>query len=141
MKVNINGTGVIPYVGLIAPVYSKDLDQPMVAKVLDHQQFQVYVASNGVRITKANINEVFNTTASTKPVAPVVVEKTPEPVVAPVVEEKKEVVEEVTETVETEEEVETEATETEDDEEAVEESTQQQNTYNNKKFNNKKKHH
>ena len=109
MKVNIAGVGLIPKLGLLAPVYGKDLSKDDVNKILSYSSFKVYVASNGAQITRNNINEVFGVTKpvvaeapekkstkkSTKKVAePVnveapVVEETPAPVVeeTPVVEE------------------------------------------------------
>lgn len=123
MKVNISGIGLIPGVGLLAPVYGKDLTKDKVAKILNYASFKVYVAATGVRITKKNIDEIFGggakkaviATPPTPPApsAPVVEEKPKkskkapkpvEPVVEePVVEEPTPVVEEpvVEETVET----------------------------------------
>jgi hypothetical protein len=115
MKVNIAGVGLIPKLGLLAPVYGKDLSKDDVNKILSYSSFKVYVASNGAQITRNNINEVFGVTKpvvaeapekkatkkSTKKVAePVNVEEKPAPVVeeTPVVEEavKEEPVVEVT---------------------------------------------
>ena len=59
MKVNISGVGLIPKVGLLAPVYGKDLSKDTVAVILNYASFKVYVAATGVRITKKNINEIF----------------------------------------------------------------------------------
>lgn len=59
MKVNISGVGLIPKVGLLAPVYGKDLTKDTVAVILGYASFKVYVASTGVQITKKNINEIF----------------------------------------------------------------------------------
>lgn len=121
MKVNISGIGLIPGVGLLAPVYGKDLTKDKVAKILNYASFKVYVAATGVRITKKNIDEIFGggakkaATLPTPPAPPApVVEEKPkkskkapkpvEPVVEePVVEEPTPVVEEpvVEETVET----------------------------------------
>jgi hypothetical protein len=109
MKVNIAGVGLIPKLGLLAPVYGKDLGKDDVNKILSYSSFKVYVAANGAQITRNNIDEVFGATKpvvaeapkkkatkkSTKKVeepvkveAPVV-EETPAPVVeeTPVVEE------------------------------------------------------
>lgn len=92
MKVNIAGVGLIPKLGLLAPVYGKDLSKDDVNKILSYSSFKVYVASNGAQITRNNINEVFGVTKpvvaeapekkstkkSTKKVAePVNVEETP----------------------------------------------------------------
>ena len=59
MKVNISGVGLIPKVGLLAPVYGKDLTKDTVTVILGYASFKVYVASTGVQITKKNINEIF----------------------------------------------------------------------------------
>lgn len=105
MKVNIAGVGLIPKLGLLAPVYGKDLSKDDVNKILSYSSFKVYVASNGAQITRNNIDEVFGVTKpvvaeapkkkttkkSTKKVAePVNVEEKPAPVV-----EETSVVEEV----------------------------------------------
>ena len=59
MKVNISGVGLIPKVGLLAPVYGKDLTKDTIQVILNYASFKVYVAATGVRITKKNINEIF----------------------------------------------------------------------------------
>ena len=75
MKVNISGVGIIPKVGLLAPVYGRDLTKDTVAVILNYASFKVYVAATGVRITKKNINEIFGEAvrqAVATPVAPTV---------------------------------------------------------------------
>ena len=59
MKVNISGVGLIPKVGLLAPVYGKDLTKDTVAIILNYASFKVYQASTGIRITKKNIDKIF----------------------------------------------------------------------------------
>lgn len=59
MKVNIAGVGLIPRVGLLAPVYGKDLTKDTVKVILGYSSFRVYVAATGVRITKKNIDAIF----------------------------------------------------------------------------------
>lgn len=86
MKVNISGIGLIPGVGLLAPVYGKDLTKDKVAKILNYASFKVYVAATGVRITKKNIDEIFGGGAK-KAVTPPTPPAPPAPS-APVVEEK-----------------------------------------------------
>jgi hypothetical protein len=61
MKVNISGVGLIPKVGLLAPVYGKDLSKDTVSVILKYASFKVYVAATGIRITKRNIDEIFGT--------------------------------------------------------------------------------
>ena len=121
MKVNISGVGLIPNLGLLAPVYGKDLSKETIMLILKRSQFKVYNAQTGIQITKINIDEVFgyspkksvvNTptvittdTATITTTTPVVektvpkttVEKKTEPVVVKT-EEEKEVVEDTTTT-------------------------------------------
>jgi ribosomal protein L12E/L44/L45/RPP1/RPP2 len=94
MKVNISGIGLIPGVGLLAPVYGKDLTKDKVAKILNYASFKVYVAATGVRITKKNIDEIFGggakkAAAHPAPPAPVVEEKPKKNKKAPKVEAPK----------------------------------------------------
>ena len=74
MKVNISGVGLIPKVGLLAPVYGKDLTKDTVNVILKYASFKVYVAATGIRITKKNIDEIFGTAvkqaATPAPAAP-----------------------------------------------------------------------
>lgn len=118
MKVNISGVGLIPKVGLLAPVYGKDLTKDTVNVILKYASFKVYVAATGIRITKKNIDEIFGTAvkqaatpipaatpkkttkkAPKKAEAPVEIEQVSEPVVldtvveAPAIEEPVEDVE------------------------------------------------
>jgi hypothetical protein len=59
MKVNISGVGLIPRVGLLAPVYGKDLTKNIIEQVLKYKSFKVYVASTGAQITLKNIDELY----------------------------------------------------------------------------------
>lgn len=59
MKVNIAGAGLIPRIGLIAPVYGKDLSKDVIYNIINSTPFRVYVAATGVCITKKNIDEIF----------------------------------------------------------------------------------
>lgn len=111
MKVNISGVGLIPGVGLLAPVYGRDLTKDKVARILNYASFKVYVAATGVRITKKNIDEIFGggakkAAAPTPPPAPVVEEPAPKKPAKkapkkeePVVEEKPVEIEQVEEPV------------------------------------------
>lgn len=78
MKVNISGVGLVPRVGLLAPVYGKDLTKDTISQIIRYQSFKVYVASSGAQITKSNIDEIFGN-----------VSKTSETVSTPVSPEKK----------------------------------------------------
>ena len=117
MKVNIKGVGLIPRVGLLAPVFGKDLSKDTVSVILKYSSFKVYVAATGIRITRKNIDQIFGesvqqsvarpTAVNSIPSAPVVekvapatkIEKVSEPVVldtvveAPAIEEPVEAVE------------------------------------------------
>ena len=107
MKVNISGVGLIPKVGLLAPVYGKDLTKDTVAVILNYASFKVYQASTGIRITKKNIDEIFGgavrqaATPAPAPVAPKKEKKTKKAVKVeePVVEEKPVEIEQVEEPV------------------------------------------
>jgi len=59
MKVNISGVGLIPRIGLLAPVYGKDLTKNIIEHVLKYKSFKVYVASTGAQITLKNIDELY----------------------------------------------------------------------------------
>ena len=152
MKVNISGVGLIPKVGLLAPVYGKDLTKDTVNVILKYASFKVYVAATGIRITKKNIDEIFGTAvkqaatpaptapkkttkkAPKKAEAPVEIEQVSEPVVldtvveAPAVEEPVEAVEVVPDTTAVKDQLDKAPTETA--EEPVEE---EKPTYTNKK--------
>lgn len=79
MKVNISGVGLIPKVGLLAPVYGKDLTKDTVSVILKYASFKVYVAATGIRITKKNIDEIFGTAVkkAAAPIPPAPVAPTP----------------------------------------------------------------
>ena len=49
MKVNIKGVGLIPRVGLLAPVFGKDLSKDTVSVILKYSSFKVYVAAKASR--------------------------------------------------------------------------------------------
>lgn len=156
MKVNIAGVGLIPTVGLLAPVYGKDLTKDIVSKIIANGSFKVYVATSGVLVTKKNIDEVYGAIVKTATVAPVPVVETkpfisePTPVVPekvflmeeeniPIVEEatvEEIAVEEIVETVE-ETAVVSDIVEDEVVEEVAETAENNNNNYNKKK---KKRH-
>ena len=99
MKVNISGVGLVPRVGLLAPVYGKDLTKDIISQIIRYQSFKVYVASSGAQITKANIDEIFGnvskvTETVSTPVSPekkvkesITEEKVEEKIAEPVIEE------------------------------------------------------
>lgn len=59
MKVNISGVGLVPRIGLIAPVYGQDLPKNIIEHILKYRSFKVYVASTGAQITLKNIDELY----------------------------------------------------------------------------------
>lgn len=168
MKVNITGRGIIPGLGVIPPIYNKEMSIPAISRLLNFPNFSVFDATTGIRFTKKNIKNVAMNTQSpytgvdvdppktpnkqTK-VTPVV-EKAPEPPVieeAPVVEseevtvvsepEETSVVEETTDVV-PDEEVTEETVDTTDEVEETEtvdeEPTQQQTSNGYNNYNRKK---
>ena len=163
MKVNITGKGIIPGLGVIPPIYNKEMSIPAISRLLNFPNFSVFDATTGIRFTKKNIKNVAMNTQSPytgvdvdPPKTPnkqtrvtPVVEKAPEP---PVIEEEptdesEEVTavsepEETTEVTSVEETVDTtdevEETETVDEEPSQQQSSNTYNNYNRKK--NKKRH-
>ena len=163
MKVNITGRGIIPGLGVIPPIYNKEMSIPAISRLLNFPNFSVFDATTGIRFTKKNIKNVAMNTQTPytgvdvdPPKTPnkqtrvtPVVEKAPEP---PIIEEEPtDEVEEVTavsepeettevtsveETVDTTDEV--EETETVDEEPSQQQSSNTYNNYNRKK--NKKRH-
>lgn len=147
MKCSIKGTGMVPIVGQLAPVFDCDLSELQMLKMLNFPKFSVYQKSSGLLVTKSNYKSLFNKEVSN-----------PEPVeiveIAPEVSTEETIDEPVVETesesvVETESEsesvvvtesgavVETEATDEVVDEE-VTEPAKNVVTYNNKKAKNKR---
>ena len=135
MKVNITGRGIIPGLGVIPPIYNKEMSIPAISRLLNFPNFSVFDATTGIRFTKKNIKNVAMNTQSPytgvdvdPPKTPnkqtrvtTVVEKAPEP---PVIEEEPVVeAEEVTTASEPEEtHVVEETTEVTSNEETVEET-------------------
>ena len=134
MKVNITGRGIIPGLGVIPPIYNKEMSIPAISRLLNFPNFSVFDAATGIRFTKKNIKNVAMNTQSPytgvdvdPPKTPnkqtrvtPVVEKAPEP---PVIEEEPtDEVEEVTVVSEPEEtHVVEETTDVASDEEVTEE--------------------
>lgn len=83
MKVNITGVGLIPRVGLLAPVFGKDLSKDTVSVILKYSSFKVYVAATGIRITRKNIDQIFGESVQQSVARPAAVNNIPS---APVVE-------------------------------------------------------
>lgn len=169
MKVNITGRGIIPGLGVIPPIYNKEMSIPAISRLLNFPNFSVFDATTGIRFTKKNIKNVAMNAQSPytgvdvdPPKTPdkqtrvtPAVEKSPE---SPVIEEEPVVeVEEVTDVSEPEETPVTEETtdivpdeevteevvdttdEVEETETVDEEPTQQQTSNGYNNYNNRKK--
>ena len=142
MKCSIKGTGMVPIVGQLAPVFDCDLSELQMLKMLNFPKFSVYQKSSGLLVTKSNYKSLFNKEVSNpEPVeiveiAPEV--STEETIDEPVVETEVEpVVETEAEAVVVTESVVEDATDEVVDEE-VTEPAKNVVTYNNKKAKNKR---
>lgn len=101
MKVNITGRGIIPGLGVIPPIYNKEMSIPAISRLLNFPNFSVFDATTGIRFTKKNIKTIAMNTQ--KPYAGVDVDppKTPDkqtkvtPVVEKTTEPEPPVIEEV----------------------------------------------
>ena len=89
MKVNISGRGVVPGMGVLAPVYGVEMSKDSILRFLNFQNFKLFEASSGALITRSNLEEFFKP-KSAKPVKKTTTRKT----VAKKKEEPKKVVEE-----------------------------------------------
>lgn len=58
MKVNITGKGIIPGLGVIPPIYNKEMSIPAISRLLNFPNFSVFDAATGIRFTKKNIKNV-----------------------------------------------------------------------------------
>lgn len=148
MKCSIKGTGMVPIVGQLAPVFDCDLSELQMLKMLNFPKFSVYQKSSGLLVTKSNYKNLFNKEVSNpEPVeiveiAPEVsTEETIDESVVETESESESVVEteaEAESVVETEAEVEVEDTTDEVVDEEVTEPAKNVVTYNNKKAKNKR---
>lgn len=59
MKVNVTGKGLIPSLGVLAPMYRVDMTENEVARLLNFKNFRVYDSSTGGLITKKNLSTVL----------------------------------------------------------------------------------
>ena len=59
MKVNISGRGIIPIVRKVAPAYNVNIDKLTCYKILGSNNLTVFRSSDGVRITRANLDTMF----------------------------------------------------------------------------------
>ena len=99
MKVNVIGKGFIRPLNAVLPVYGIDVDKSLTNQLLNYRNLEVYMADRPVRITKANIDSVFNSTSTAVrvtndvPKMNAVHATTAQPVVADVVKEEEKPVE------------------------------------------------
>ena len=59
MKVNVTGKGLIPSLGVLAPMYRVDMTEKEVVRLLNFKNFKVYDSSTGGLITKKNLSTVL----------------------------------------------------------------------------------
>lgn len=59
MKVNISGRGVVPGMGVLAPVYGVEMSKDSILRFLNFQNFKLFEASSGALITRSNLEEFF----------------------------------------------------------------------------------
>jgi len=70
MKVNISGRGIIPGMGVIPPVYGREMSEKQVARLLNFESFKVYETETGLIITKKNISSMFKRQSTTVVIPP-----------------------------------------------------------------------
>ena len=78
MKVNITGRGIIPGLGVIPPIYNKEMSISAISRLLNFPNFSVFDAATGIRFTKKNIKNVAMNTQSPYAGADVDPPKTPD---------------------------------------------------------------
>lgn len=61
MKVNINGRGIIPGLGVVPPVYGQEMSEKGIARLLNFNNIKVYDAKSGAIMTKKNYKNFFTT--------------------------------------------------------------------------------
>lgn len=59
MKVNVTGKGLIPSLGVLAPMYRVDMTEKEVSRLLNFKNFRVYDSSTGGLITKKNLSTIL----------------------------------------------------------------------------------
>ena len=80
MKVNILGSGIIPYVGVLAPMRDVELGEKEIRGLLNFKNLRVYEKSTGYLISKLNVDKIFNKNKPEPKSTTPVVEKKVEPV-------------------------------------------------------------
>jgi hypothetical protein len=84
MKVNILGSGIIPYVGVLAPMRDVELGEKEIRGLVNFKNLRVYDKESGYLICKRNVDQFFNkkNDQKTETVVPKKIEKVePIPVV------------------------------------------------------------
>lgn len=94
MKVNILGRGMIPFVGVLAPIRDVELSEAQIRSLMNFKTLRVYDKESGYLISKTTVNDFFNKKIK-QPVVKPVVNVEPQKIVTPVVQD--EVVESVNE--------------------------------------------
>ena len=89
MKVNVTGKGLIPSLGVLAPMYHVDMTEKEIVRLLNFKNFRVYDSSTGGLITKKNLSTILASYETDDIVEEVMVETT--------IEEEVDVIEQVTE--------------------------------------------
>jgi hypothetical protein len=60
MKVNIQGRGMIPLLGVLAPVRNIQISFDEISNLLNYRQFSIYQASTGLAISRRNLCALWN---------------------------------------------------------------------------------
>ena len=60
MKVNILGSGIIPYVGVLAPMRDVELGEKEIRGLMNFKNLRVYDKESGYLICKRNVDQFFN---------------------------------------------------------------------------------
>lgn len=88
MKVNILGSGIIPYVGVLAPMRDVELGEKEIRGLMNFKNLRVYDKESGYLICKRNVDQFLNkkNDQKTETVVPKKIEKVEpiKPVVEPI---------------------------------------------------------
>ena len=66
MKVNILGSGIIPYVGVLAPMRDVELGEKEIRGLMNFKNLRVYDKESGYLICKRNVDQFFSKSDDTK---------------------------------------------------------------------------
>lgn len=92
MKVDILGRGVVPGLGVLAPVYCKDLTETELERILKQSALKVYLAGTKVAVIKRNLHQLIMQDGGSKPTVQKPIEDKVTPSHTPAKEEPKPVV-------------------------------------------------